>query len=215
MSFSSSPRSRPLLSSSSSSGSERKEEDVVSDVKDEGFEDDPVARLPRLDFWTSLLLDISLVLFPRQRVAASPPSSSLLLSPPSPPAPDDARSRRNRVAGVLYAKGSRRRVLLSSSSKTKSFFSFVNTIFAGPVVFPDDDPPLSLSFRLCASKKSSSTMNCHRSHPEDDDFKHDDDTFTDRVINVRGGGVHISLKPSFSRVFLVPKKEREKRRRGI
>ena len=186
MSFSSSPRSRPLLSSSSSSGSERKEEDVVvSDViKDEGgFEDDPVvARLPRLDFRTSLLLDVSLVLFPRhQRVAASPSPSS---SPPKAPFDDDAFcfARRNRLAGVLYAKGSRHNKVLFSFSSSKS--CKVNTVLMGlskvviTLVFPDDfDPPFV---------SSSSTMNCqNRSHNTpplpvvcDDDSDDDDDAFT-------------------------------------
>ena len=187
MSFSSSPRSRPLLSSSSSSGSERKEEDVVvSDViKDEGgFEDDPVvARLPRLDFRTSLLLDVFLlVLFPRHqpRVAASPSPSS---SPPKAPFDNDAFcfARRNRLAGVLYAKGSRdNKVLFSFSSSSCK----VNTVLMGlsnvvtEVVFPDDfDPPFV---------SSSSTMNCqNRSHNNtpllpvcDDDSDDSDDAFT-------------------------------------
>ena len=177
MSFSSSPRSRPLLSSSSSSGSKRKEEDVVvSDViKDEGgFEDDPVvARLPRLDFRTSLLLDVSLVLFPRhQRVAASPSPSS---SPPKAPFDDDAFcfARRNRLAGVLYAKGSRHnKVLFSFSSSCK-----VNTPVLMGLSTDDFDPPFV---------SSSSTMNCqNRSHNTpplpvvcDDDSDDDDDAFT-------------------------------------
>ena len=171
------------FSSSSSSGSERKKDVVVvvvvvvSDVlKDEGgFDDDPVvARLPRLDdFWTRLLLlDISKlkVLFPRHHrlAVASPSSSSPLLSP---------SARRNRLAGVLYAKGSRHKVLFSFSSLSCK----VNTVLMGlskvvTVVFPDDfDPPFVLS--------SSSTMNCqNRSHNNtplpvvcDDDSDDDDD----------------------------------------